>query len=190
MIRHPELLLNKSDVWSNGNHWMSSASRDIFDDFYDSIAATFLNQFQTPEQIKALEELNALREWHIREIINISNSAQSRRRYDIKKFKLHRKPIDWSTPYEYKIIHTDFDDFFDNAPHGWCLDNGKETCLGLYDLFIRDFSLENIQRVFNYEKEERIKDLEEDLNTLYEYLEQDKYTKWFVFLRKRIFNEK
>ena len=178
------IYLSKEDVWGNAPTNMSSASRDIFDDFYDSIYGTFLNQFNSPEQKDLMEKIQGVRNWYLESIVDIDNTAEGKQD-DLQKIPkyIENKIAITQTQGNDTNIYPDFETFFQKAEHGYYKnDEARETVLELYNFFIQDFSTKNLQDVLNQETAYYTLSIKKQLNTLKDYVKAGRPGRWFDFM--------
>jgi len=188
-------LIHKEDVWSHADNWMSSASRDLFDHFYRCIKSTYKAQYSSKDKLKLIENIYHLREWKQNCFSAITDSAKketvipelityiksrtstpSEREY-LRDVVIEEKDI----IYDPKVYDT-FEDFFDNADHGWGDSKKCRTIVfDLYNNFMQDFSIDNLKKQLNDEKKEYLKSNEVDLQILSKFKNQKKEKIWYRF---------
>lgn len=197
------IYLHKEDVWSNGDHWMSSASRDIFEHFYKSIKSTFLNQFKDQKIREISEKINNVRQWES-QLFNVYHDAAMRKTTEVSIKEYHEICFPLPEENEYNegivvpkhkmiydpIIYPNFETFFKQANHGFDASlSGKQTCYGLYRLFIKKNSYENLQQQLTEELLEA-RNWQQQLHSIYiSYLNQNSDLSWHKFLSNNLDND-
>lgn len=198
------IYLHKEDIWGNAPHWMTSASRDLFEHFYKAIKMTFLEQFKEPNINKKVKQILNLREWSSECSQIISKSADNKNpNFTLPILDLD-KELDLPVEYEYdgdKIvpeeerifdqnIYNTFEEFYNKADHGWDMnEKGKEICLGLYNHFIKEFNLKDLEEQMNHEIKESKNWNSLLMKSLKQYIESNSELKWHQFLFQEIDKE-
>jgi hypothetical protein len=204
MSSNKRILISKEDVWSNGKHWMSSASRDIYEHFYKSIKSTFLHQFEDPKIIELVERIVNVRKWDSECSKYYYQKALDRViECDPPIYIDKRIPLDKEIEYfgedivEQKNmthdprIYKDFKSFFKYADHGWdSTKRGEEICLELYNLFIQDINIISLQNQLDNELE-KVKNWNKFYEkSLIKHVNDNIDQKWFRFLSDEVSKNK
>lgn len=207
--RKYQYFFSQYDVWSNADHWMTSASKDIFYHFYKSIRATFKEQFINDDITEIVEKILHLRDWHRSNIININRQINEKELdLHLNSYQEGRKPVPKDYVIKYvngeglvttkdellspNVVYKDFNDFFYNADHGFNTnDDGKIICKELHDFFIQDFNIESLKEQFSEEFIEYKQEQEEMVKEYKEYLQSNSpltFTKWCIKKSKKGIN--
>ena len=152
MDKSKRIYFYKEDVWTQGDHWMSSASRDLFEHFYKSIKATFLNQFTDPKIQELIEKIYNVRKWESSMFAAYSEAAKNQTQAHVIIYEEKRRPLPEEIEYirdqiverdsmTYdKTIYLDFDSFFTFADHGFIKsEKSRDIVYNLWKNFIKDF---------------------------------------------------
>jgi len=198
------IYLHKEDVWGNAPHWMTSASRDLFEHFYKAIKITFLEQFNDKEINSKVKQILNLRKWSSECSIIIGNAAKNKNLDYILPILNIKDELELPKEYEYKgdkiipeeerifdqNIYSDFDDFYTKADHGWNIsEKGRDICLGLYNHFIKKFDLNDLEEQMSHERKEINNWNSFLIKSLKEYVDSNSELKWHHFLMKEIDKE-
>lgn len=194
--------LYKDDVWAHAPTGMTSASRDIFDFYYRAIKYTFNEQFNNNEIKTLSKKIMNVRNWFE---LNSSCIAQSANKKDANYTLIPyieseaEFPIEseWSEDYARYIvpdeslfdkkIYTNFEDFFENANHGYNKTaGGRVVCQKIWSCFIQDISVEKLQKVLKLEIEVANAWIKIDEAILKIYLDQGSADSWFNFVSKKM----
>lgn len=149
-----KIYLHKEDVWANGDHGMSSASRDIFEYFYKAIKTTFMSRLEDEQILILMERIQNIRNWSRECILVISKGADDKVS-DVKLplFVDKRAPLPEEREFQGdlvllvndadydKIKYSDFEDFFKRANHG--LEDWK-YCRKLYFNFMKEVDVSHL----------------------------------------------
>lgn len=116
MNKTERIYLHKEDVWAEGDHWMSSASRDIFEHFYKAIRNTFMDRYKDPTIVECAENIVHQRLWSSNCFSLICESAKNKTVPNLPGYKLGREKFPEELEYfrnEDKVHHQvqgDFDE--------------------------------------------------------------------------------
>lgn len=192
MSNSKKILFSKDEVWSHGNHRFTSASRDIFDHFYLSIKDSFNQQFIENNIREILKKIQGVRHWA--RVYNDQISEMVLRRnpnFNPIEFVQYKKELPKDIlnidKVDNPIIYKDFNEFYNNADHGWILSKkGREICLRMYNCFMQDISLENLEKQLDFEIQEA-KEWNVFLSlSLKKYIESKSKLSWHQFLSVEI----
>lgn len=187
------IYIHKEDVWANAPTKMSSASRDIFEHFYKAIKYTFLNQFQSHQEI--VGKIHNARNWANACSLAFSEASRSRQQVVLPVYTAQAECL----PQEYEFqgeevleindndydhkIYSDFEDFYNHADHGYIKsEKGREICLRLYNCFIQEVSAEALTRQLQAELNETKKWNIYSMKALKEYNQKDSPLSWYTWL--------
>ena len=194
------IYLHKEDVWSNGDHWMTSASRDIFEHFYKSIKSTFLNQFKDEKIKEFIEKINNVRHWK-RNLFNTYSDAAKNKTNNIiiQQYTESCLPLpeekeyyDGSVIHKHEMSHdqkiySNFDLFFKQADHGFDHSlSGKKACYDIYRIFIKKISYENLQIQLDEELSDALKWQQQLHLSLISYINENSNLSWHQFLSQNL----
>jgi hypothetical protein len=193
------IYIHKEDVWAEGNHWMTSASRDIYEHFYKAIRNTFIDRYKDPQLLEVAEQILHLREWfnHNYGLINVASKTKSMP--ELTEYKVNRKAMPDEIEYfrnedrTHKqtendfdpIIYPDFDSFFNKANHGYgTSEKSKRIIFDLYQLFMKQYSVGSLKLQLETEYKEKSQFLHDMLNDLKLFNGQSEYDKFHKFIMK------
>jgi hypothetical protein len=203
MSQNKIILISKEDVWKYGHHGMTSASRDIFEEFYKCIRSTFLNQFKEPLIAELIEQIYNIREWERDMFAAYSKAATARTNsIDLRLYKEQKINIPEEQELNNnqlvvinlsdfdKVVYNDFESFFKNANHGYIrTEDGRQYADELWKIFIQDFSIKDLKD----QKQQELMDalewklrLERALNI---YLKNNTILQWHIFLSEFVRHE-
>lgn len=191
LAEHKRFLISKEDVWANGKTMMSSASRDIFDHFYLAIHTTFRRQFSEIDINLVARKILGVRAWEFNHLKVITAHAEDKLEMPTLSAYSGQMEFDWdlfdnndfqNDEFDPKI-YLSFDDFFENANHGYIKSSeGKVICKRMWDCFIQDISLENIKISLTSEINLARAWLDIESQILKKYLKENPDQSWFKFL--------
>lgn len=170
MKKKDKIYFHKEDVWKSAPHWMSSASRDLFETFYKSIKSSFLNKFKDDKIKEIVEKIHNVRKYE-RAVFSVAYKiAKKEIDYSLDAFPIYeekRLPLPDEQEFDDErnvvpkdkmtfdpIVYSDFEYFFYNADHGFFkTDSAIKTVYDLWILFMKEFTIEDLEKQFSEELE-------------------------------------
>lgn len=197
MNKSERIYIHKEDVWAEGDHWMSSASRDIFEHFYKAIRNTFMVRYQNQVILELAEQIIHQRTWSQNCYSLISEAAKNKTIPVLPEYQLGREQFIEELEYFRNqdtvrsqtesdfdpVIYQDFDHFFKSANHGYGQDEeSRDIIFQLYFNFMKPYSEELLIRQLASERNESELFLNEMIDELLEFNNQNQYKVFHKFV--------
>lgn len=192
-----KIFISKEDYWSKGPHWMTSASRDIWEVFWSAIRATYYDNLYNDKKNKLIvSQIKDLRlyEREVYSKLRIMRDNDNLKDFIIPDFNLKEFTSEVSTStsmnnersesYDGETIYKTFGEFFKNANHGWEISgDGWKIAKAFWDDLIVEINKDILTQLFEDEIKNSKRFIEEEYRISLLYLEESPektFTRWRI----------